>query len=406
MGRITNFFAPPQPVYQPVMQNQQLLRLVEPMSQRPQHVPQPQPVELVNQGRPEVILVDRNNNVDEVVRNVQRQNIGAHNSITKLVENIMAQNGLNIGLHRPTFVSPLSELALQFELPRGYKISKFNKFAGDTSESIVEHIARYLTEVGDLANDENLRLKYFPNSPSKNAFTWFTTLTPHSIQSWAELERLFHEQFYMGQSKISLKELASVKRSSSESIDDYLNRFRLLKARCFTIVPEHELVEMAAGGLDYSIRKKLDNQHLRDMAKLADRVRHVERLKVGARTRKYHKREKVSYISSDESNQEFDIAFGDVKTKEVDIAELKPGPPYTCKSLKPSNENNPIESSNESYVPKTYTFDVTKCDEIYDLLVADGQVVIPKDLKIPPIEQRQKRGFCKYHNYLGHKTSQ
>jgi len=39
---------------------------------------------------------------------------------------------------------------------------------------------------------------------------------------------------------------------------DYLNRFRLLKARCFTLVLEHELVEMAVGGLDYYIRNKLD----------------------------------------------------------------------------------------------------------------------------------------------------
>lgn len=62
----------------------------------------------------------------------------------------------------------------------------------------------------------------------------------------------------MGQSKIRLKELASVKRKVAESIDQYLNRFRLLKARCFTQVPEHELVEMAIMGLDYSIRKKLD----------------------------------------------------------------------------------------------------------------------------------------------------
>ena len=76
----------------------------------------------------------------------------------------------------------------------------------------------------------------------------------------------------MGQSKISLKELASVRRRTTESIDDYLNRFRLLKARCFTQIPEHELVEMVVSGLDYSIRKKLDTQHLRDMAELADRV--------------------------------------------------------------------------------------------------------------------------------------
>jgi hypothetical protein len=76
----------------------------------------------------------------------------------------------------------------------------------------------------------------------------------------------------MGQSKISLKELATVRSKTTESIDDYLNRFILLKARRFTQVPKHELVEMAAGGLDYSIRKKLDTHCLRDMAQLADRV--------------------------------------------------------------------------------------------------------------------------------------
>lgn len=70
----------------------------------------------------------------------------------------------------------------------------------------------------------------------------------------------------MGQSKISLKELASVKRKFTEPINEYVNRFCLLKARCFTQVHGHELVEMTVGGLDYSIRKKLDTQYLRDMS--------------------------------------------------------------------------------------------------------------------------------------------
>ena len=87
-------------------------------------------------------------------------------------------------------------------------------------------------------------------------------LAPHSIHQWTQLERLFHEQFYMGQSKISLKELESVRRRSTESAEDYLNIFRFLKARCFTQVPEPELVEIAAGGLDYPIRKKLNTQYL------------------------------------------------------------------------------------------------------------------------------------------------
>lgn len=85
--------------------------------------------------------------------------------------------------------------------------------------------------------------------------------------------------------------MASVRRKLPESIVDYLNRFRLLKARCFTQVPEYELVEMAAGGLDYSIKKKLDTQYLRDMTQLADRVCQVKRLKdEKAKTNKYHKK--------------------------------------------------------------------------------------------------------------------
>jgi len=165
-------------------------------------------------------------------------------------------------------------------------------------------------------------MKYFPSSLTKNAFMWFTTLPPHSIFSWNQLEKASHEQFYMGQSKISLKELASVRRRTHESIDNYLNRFRLLKARCFTIVPEHELVEMAAGGLDYSVRKNLDTQYLRDMAQLADRVRQVERLKAEkARTRRFPKKEKIAYVDTGDSDPDFDWGSDTVKDNEINLAD-------------------------------------------------------------------------------------
>jgi len=49
--------------------------------------------------------------------------------------------------------------------------------------------------------------------------------------------------------------------------------------------------------------------------------------------------------------------------------------------LRPPDGKNPIETKNEKYVTKTYTFDVAKFDEIFDLLVADGQVVVSNGLK-------------------------
>lgn len=54
------------------------------------------------------------------------------------------------------------------------------------------------------------------------------------------------------------------------------------------------------------------------------------------------------------------------------------------KILKSSNGKNLVEpNKNENFVAKTYTFDITKCDEIFDLLVIDGHIIVPKGLKTP-----------------------
>ncbi|XP_050914597.1 uncharacterized protein LOC127129458 [Lathyrus oleraceus] len=285
--------------------------------------------------RPPVVMVNRNQDPDQVVRQVRHEAAIGEQNLEAIVKWIIVRNGISPCLQRPTYSSPLPDFDLQTKMPRGWKVPKFTKFAGDTEESTIEHVVRYQTEAGDIANNEDLKLKYFLSSITKNIFTWFTMLPPQSIQTWTQLERLFHEQFYMGQSKISLKELASVKWKVTESVDQYLNKFRLLKARCFTQVPEHKLVEIAAGGLDYSISKKLDTQYLRDMAQLADRVRRIERMKAEkSKTGGYHKKEKVFYIAVEwgSSNDE-DI----IDRSEVNMAELKPGPPYACKVLKSSN---------------------------------------------------------------------
>ncbi|XP_058763506.1 uncharacterized protein LOC131636945 [Vicia villosa] len=219
-----------------------------------------------------VMMVNRNQDTDEVVHRVMQDNVLVENNLTTMIERIMAQNGLNTGLRRPNYTSPLTEYVPQFELPRGCKVPRFTKFSRDTSEFTVEHVERYLIEAGDLTDN-----------------------------AWPRLERLIHEQFYMGQAKISLKELSSIKRKFTEPIDDYLNRFRLLKSRCFTVVPEHKLVEMAASGLDFFIQKKLDTQYLKDMAQLADRVRQVKRLKAEkARANKNYKKERVAYVEAEE----------------------------------------------------------------------------------------------------------
>jgi hypothetical protein len=121
-------------------------------------------------------------------------------------------------------------------------------------------------------------MKLFPSSSTKEAFSWFTTLAPISIRLWVQLETQFHDQFYRGEVSIAIADLSSIKSYLNESIDDYLSRFRKLKSRCPTPIPEVELVKMAVRGLDYQVKKKVLNHHIIDMAQLADRVRRVENL--------------------------------------------------------------------------------------------------------------------------------
>src|ERR1044072_6906733 len=95
------------------------------------------------------------------------------------------------------------------------------------------------------------------------------------------------------------------------------------------------------------------------------------------------------------------------KRSKLISAELKQAPPYSCKLLVPTKGKEIIENEKSDKFPKkVYTFDVTKYDEIFDLLVKDGQLIVPSNVKLPPLDQRKKRGFCKYHSFLGHKTSQ
>ena len=80
-------------------------------------MPQPQQVEPVVQAQQEVVLVNMNYDADEVVRNFQQQNFGAHNNIVNLVETIMAQNDLNIGLIGQTLFLLCQSMSYKLSFP-------------------------------------------------------------------------------------------------------------------------------------------------------------------------------------------------------------------------------------------------------------------------------------------------
>ncbi|XP_016169114.1 uncharacterized protein LOC107611731 [Arachis ipaensis] len=125
-------------------------------------------------------VVPRGQNADDFLARLYG---GERYQVTRIVEEVPNRVGLNVGfMNQPHFVSAFSQAIQMAEVPRGLKNPKITtKFAGKVGESTTEHVAHYLVEIGNLANDKNLKMKIFPSSLTKNAFTWFSNLRPNLI---------------------------------------------------------------------------------------------------------------------------------------------------------------------------------------------------------------------------------
>jgi hypothetical protein len=49
------------------------------------------------------------------------------------------------------------------------------------------------------------------------AFTWFTSVAPNSIFTWAQLEQKFHGYFYSGDTELRLSHLTAIKQKHNKS---------------------------------------------------------------------------------------------------------------------------------------------------------------------------------------------
>ncbi|KAK1615450.1 hypothetical protein QYE76_020967 [Lolium multiflorum] len=78
-------------------------------------------------------------------------------------------------------------------LPPKYRLPDFNKFSGSEGSSSV---SRYLAQLGMVSASDQLRVRFISQSLTGPAFGWYTSLQPNSVQSWKQLEELFHTQYH------------------------------------------------------------------------------------------------------------------------------------------------------------------------------------------------------------------
>jgi hypothetical protein len=113
------------------------------------------------------------------------------------------------------------------------------------------------------------KIRIFPLSLTGAAFNWFTSLPLNSIDSWASLEQKFHDYFYNGEVELRLSDLTSLRQKYTETVSDYLKRFRKVRNQCYNLtVAEKDLVDLAFAGLTSYFRDKLDGQEFSDTNQL------------------------------------------------------------------------------------------------------------------------------------------
>jgi hypothetical protein len=220
----------------------------------------------------------------------------------------------------------------------------------------------------------------FPLSLSITTFTWFTSLAPNSIFTWAQLEHKFHEYFYSGDTELRLSHLTAIKQKHNESTSEYITRFRDTRNRCFNLnISDKDLADLAYSRLTPRLKDKLESHVFSDVRQVLQRALDCESRAKESRSfprssdkpRNEHHINTIEYNSESSNDEEADMC----------VAEWSWGSkskPFVCTSLKLASKSRQDEMR--------YTFDIAKCDNIFDYLLQEKQIKLPTGHIIPSLE--------------------
>ncbi|XP_059663574.1 uncharacterized protein LOC132309274 [Cornus florida] len=261
--------------------------------------------------------------LDQGRRNRSRNNYADANPL------LMAEFGLTRRGGRPTYKKPYSEFIDEVEFPRNFKIPEFATFNGEGEQFTLEHISQFTVQCGEAA--ANPRLKFYR----------------------AELE-------------VSMADLSKLHQLPGESVMSFLSRFRRAKFKCNLSLPPEEYVKMAVNGLEFELRKKFEG--------LINRSQDRKSSSKGT-----YYRDPNYEVYTNETEGEF----------EINVTELNIKKAYTCEALTKSKSaiaNLQAASGSKwkgSDPSKSYSFEISKAEQIFDLFMVDKQLIFTTGHNMP-----------------------
>ena len=301
----------------------------------------------------------------------------------KITEVMQNQFGLKPKRQTYMYKTPYPSHYDQIPYPQKFKMPDFTKFSGQDDTSTVEHVNRFIIQCGEAASSDALRVRLFSLSLSGSAFQWFTSLPANSIHHWADLEKQFHQFFYTGIHEMKLTDLTNLRQRNDESVAAFIQRFRDIKNRCYSLVlSDSQLADIAFQGLLPYLKEKYGSQEFESISQIVHRMS-GDNLPFETRKNNYIKKINVADYSDDSGSED---------ENEIGLAEwVKNKKPISCPFGKKE--------------PEKFGFDITKADRIFDLLLKEGQIKLLPHHRIPSADELKKMKYCKWHNVGSHDTN-
>jgi hypothetical protein len=302
--------------------------------------------------------------------------LAARNELAQFKEEIanMMKNKLGVDMgNTRLYQKPYRADFDYVAFPPGWRMPDFVKFSGDDNRMTWEHISQYTAQLGEAGTYNSLKVCLFSLSLTGTAFAWFSSLAPNSIDSWDQLEQKFHDHFFSGSYQLKLTGLTSVRQNKEESVSDYLKRFKEVKNRCFNLsLTDSDLADLAARGLRPAIRDRLEGVEFHTLANVLVRGM-TQELKLNKEKEHFKPRRSNVHVveyDSDSSDDENEVYVAEFVWPSKSKASF-------CASLMPATKGRQEELK--------FTFDVSKCDRIFDELLKLGNIKISHTM--PPLDE-------------------
>jgi len=182
------------------------------------------------------------------------------------------------------------------------------------------------------------------------AFTWFISLPPNSVITWADIEKQFHKYFFYGVYEKKITDLVRLRQYNDESMGNFVQRLRDVKNKCYNLVlDDQQLADLALQGLLPHIKDKYASQEFESLSHLVQRISDLD-IKAYEPRKAWNK--KVSFVD------EAMISDSDEEPV-IDLAEwVKNKKSMSC----PFGQKE----------PEKFAFDITKADRIFYFLLQEG----------------------------------